>query len=134
MLIFDILAIFGAYWLYSNVNGVHEQVERASNTIVFESSLSFIVLLLIMPVLHLLSVSNLERSVLLIIHRFQLPIFIGSVILLISFKFYLNYHITSYLKTNNYILCSDFNKGRYHSETYQKNSCNSELAELPNKH
>lgn len=124
LILFDIAALAAIYWVYHYYCDIYELIEKQGSGIELESSLFYIILLLIMPVIHLLSVVNsIGFKKKHVFERYMAWLIGAAAVGLISGRYVIQYKIETDLKNSGYVLCDRFVKGRFQSEIYQFSKC-----------
>lgn len=125
LFVFDVVALLSTLWIVDYVSMTHSDIALGSDAVEFESSILYILLLLVIPVIHLLSFSDRRKLAFFrLVNKYQIYVFSCCIVMIFSSKYIVQHSVESDFKLYGYIKCSEIIKGRYHREFYQKNNCN----------
>ncbi|WP_370981002.1 hypothetical protein [Agaribacterium sp. ZY112] len=122
--IFDVLSIGASYWVFCSVADVFVAIEASKPEVSFESSLLYLLLLLIMPCFHFLALcrsSKLGRVAW--FPRFQHIAITGLAVLIILSKFLTQSVVEKKLSAESYVECFVEVERRYVKSIYKKDAC-----------
>jgi len=122
--LFDIAALSAAYVIYRYCLSIQALLKQQAHTIELESSLLYIILLLIVPVIHFSSVaqsmSSKKNSA---INKLMAGLIGTAAIGLICSKYIIQNKLEDDLEKHGYVSCDSFSKGRYKNEIYHFSTC-----------